>query len=161
MNTAAPTVSAVSPHSVTPSGVAYDLLRDGVDLYMGRTIGDDCSTSLKRMQLDDESVDASRVDVLDTTLQIFHDLCPDTPKYCTLPAELCLTVREFICDCFGGPRDIKQMIRFGQRGTPYLREQFLSQPSRWLPIAVMATAAVLMPTSNPYATIATLRGTPG
>lgn len=153
----APTTSA---RSVTPGEVARTLLRDGADLYLGRTHSDDCNATLSQMQLNGESSNNLRVDVLDTTLRFFHDLLSEAPQCCGLEtAELCLTVRQFICDCYGKPRDINQIIRFGRRGTPYQHEQFLHQPSRWLPIAVMATAAVLMHTSNPYAAIATLRGT--
>jgi hypothetical protein len=161
-NLAAPATTPTSVRSVIAREVAYTLLRDGVDLYMGRTHGDDCSATLTQMQLDDESSETLRVDVLDTTLRFFHDLLTEAPQCCGLEtAELCLTVQEFICDCYGTPRNINQIIRFGRRGTPYQHEQFLHQPSQWLPIAVMATAAVLMHTSDPYAAIATLRGTEG
>ena len=158
-NLTAPTTTStpIAPNT----GRAYELLRQGVDLYMGRTLGDDCSETLRQMRLD-QSGQATRFDVLDTTLRLLHDLLADAPPCSTLEtAELSMVVREFICDCYGTPRDIKQVIRFGRRGTPYQHGQFLTLPTRWLPIVVMTTAAVLMHTNNPYLAIATLRATDG
>ena len=158
-NLTAPTTTStpIAPNT----GRAYELLRQGVDLYMGRTLGDDCSETLRQMRLD-QSGQATRFDVLDTTLRLRHDLLADAPPCSDLEtAELSMVVREFICDCYGTPRDIKQVIRVGRRGTPYQHGQFLTQPTRWLPIVVMTTAAVLMHTNNPYLAIATLRATDG